>query len=87
MSYEAISLTMQSRKSQIVNRKSLTAQGKGQKMSTYTVVELLQQWKLGDLTAEQAMGYLLQQLVLWEPRLVALEKRLPPVEPARPVKS
>ena len=55
-------------------------------MSTYTVVELLQQWKLGDLTAEQGMGYLLQQLVLWEQRLLALEKRLPPVESARPVK-
>ena len=55
-------------------------------MSTYSFVELLQKWKLDELTAEQAMGYVLQQLAGWEQRQLALEKRLPPVEPSKNVK-
>src|SRR4051794_10044356 len=60
-----------------------STQGKVQKMSTYSFVELLQQWKLGDLTAEQAMGFLLQNMVVWEQRQLTLEKRLPPIESPR----
>ncbi len=49
-------------------------------MSTYTVLELLQKWKLGDLTAEQAMGYLLQILPAVVQRQTDMEKRLQYVE-------
>jgi hypothetical protein len=55
-------------------------------MSTHTIPELLQLWKLGELTAEQAMGYLLQNMVALEQRQLALEKRLPPAEPPRNAK-
>ena len=55
-------------------------------MSTYSFVELLQKWKLDELTTEQAMGYLLQNMAVWEQRQLALEKRLPPVEPPKNVK-
>jgi hypothetical protein len=41
---------------------------------------LLQKWKLGELTAEQALGYLLQNVLVLEQRQTAMEKRLPPLE-------
>ena len=49
-------------------------------MSTYTIPELLQKWKLGELTAEQALGYLFQNLVAQEKRHTDTEKRLQRIE-------
>ena len=49
-------------------------------MSMYTVVELLQKWKLGELTAEQALGYLLQNMPLLLQRLLEAEKRIQHLE-------
>ncbi len=49
-------------------------------MATYTIPELWQQWKLGELTAEQALGYLLQNIVAQEQRQTAIEKRIQALE-------
>ena len=49
-------------------------------MSTYSVVELLQKWKLGELTAEQALGYLLQNMSGLVQRLTDAEKRIQHLE-------
>ena len=49
-------------------------------MSTYSVVELLQKWKLGELTAEQALGYLLQNMSALVQRLTDAEKRIQHLE-------
>jgi hypothetical protein len=38
-------------------------------LSTYPVDDLLRRWERGDLTVEQAMGYLLQNVVMLSARL------------------
>lgn len=55
-------------------------------MSTYSIQELLRLWRQGKLTAEQAVGYLLQNLVSWYTQLADLERRVrqleqPPTKP------
>ena len=45
-------------------------------MSTHTIPELLQRWAKGDLTSEQAIGHILQNLLSLFQRLADLEKRL-----------
>ena len=55
-------------------------------MSTYTLPDLLKYWQLGELTAEQAVGHLLQNLLAIAQRLTEAEKRLrqleqPPFQP------
>ena len=49
-------------------------------MSTYSLPDLLQQWTQGNLTAEQAIGHLLQNLLPLMQRLADLEKRLRQLE-------
>ena len=49
-------------------------------MSTYSLPDLLQQWAQGNLTAEQAIGHLLQNLLTLAQRLTDLEKRLRQLE-------
>jgi len=49
-------------------------------MSTYSVPELLQKWTLGELTAEQALGYLLQNMSALLQRLTEAEKRIQQLE-------
>jgi hypothetical protein len=44
-------------------------------MSTYSVEQLLLIWRQEDMTAEQAVGHLLQHLVLVYERLRVLEKQ------------
>jgi len=48
---------------------------KGYKMSTYTLPDLISQWAKGDLTAEQAIGHLLQNLLAQVNRQVELSIR------------
>ena len=43
-------------------------------MSSYPLPELLRKWALGELTAEQAIGQLLQHLLAQAHQLAALEK-------------
>ena len=55
-------------------------------MSTYSLPDLLHQWVQGNLTAEQAVGHVLQNLLSLLQRLTDLEKRLrqleqPPLKP------
>ncbi len=55
-------------------------------MSTYSLPDLLQQWARGNLTADQAIGHLLQNLLTLAQRLTELENRLrqleqPPLKP------
>ncbi|MFN8491548.1 MAG: hypothetical protein U0350_28380 [Caldilineaceae bacterium] len=55
-------------------------------MSTYRPSELLQQWTQGNLTTEQAIGHVLQNLLMLAQHLTELEKRLrqleqPPLPP------
>ena len=57
-------------------------------MSAYTPLELLRRWQQEELTAEQAMGHVLQiiqafqqQLQAQQQRLRALEARLPSDSP------
>ncbi|MFN8486714.1 MAG: hypothetical protein U0350_03925 [Caldilineaceae bacterium] len=45
-------------------------------MSTYSLPDLLQKWQLGELTAEQMIGYLLQHLLALVESRAELEKRL-----------
>jgi hypothetical protein len=45
-------------------------------MSTYQLPELLQKWSRGELSAEQAIGQLLQHVQALGQRLAAIEKRL-----------
>lgn len=47
-------------------------------MSTYPLKKLLELWRLEELTAEQLLGYLLQQVIQLEQRLAQLEKLAPP---------
>ena len=49
-------------------------------MSTYSLPELLQQWIQGNLTTEQAVGHVLQNLLTLAQRLTELEKRLRQLE-------
>jgi flagellar biosynthesis chaperone FliJ len=44
-------------------------------MATDTAPDLLQQWSLGELTAERAIGQLLQHLQQTQQQLRALEQR------------
>lgn len=55
-------------------------------MSTHSIPELLSLWTKGDLTAEQAVGHLLQNLLALSQRLHVLEKRVHQLEqpPANP---
>lgn len=50
--------------------------------STYTLTELLRLWRLGDLTAEQAVGHLLQNLIPLYQRQSEQESRLRRLEEA-----
>ncbi len=45
-------------------------------MSTYSVEQLLTIWKQENMTAEQAVGHLLQHLALVYERVRVLERRL-----------
>ncbi|HMN31577.1 MAG TPA: hypothetical protein PKE45_25735 [Caldilineaceae bacterium] len=49
-------------------------------MSTYSITELMQRWRKGELTAEQAVGYLLQNLEEWFHWRTNVEKRLRQLE-------
>jgi hypothetical protein len=49
-------------------------------MSTYTIPDLIHQWAKGDLTAEQAIGHLLQNLLALFNRQTEFEKRLRQLE-------
>ena len=49
-------------------------------MSTYSLPDLLQQWAQGNVTAEQAIGHVLQNLLSLMQRLSDLEKRLRQLE-------
>ena len=53
-------------------------------MSTYSPPDLLQQWAQGNLTADQAVGHLIQNLIPLLHRLTDLEKRLRLLEQPRP---
>ena len=46
-------------------------------MSNYPIEELIARWKREELTAEQAIGQVLQVLHAQQQRLRALERRLP----------
>jgi len=55
-------------------------------MSTYSPLDLFHQWTQGHMTAEQAVGHVLQNLLIVVQRLSELEKRLrqleqPPLNP------
>lgn len=45
-------------------------------MSTYTIEEVLQKWKLEEITAEQAVGHLLQNLQHVSDRVSLVERRV-----------
>ena len=49
-------------------------------MSTYPATDLLRLWSQGEITPEQAIGHLVQNLVAVTQRLADLEKRLRQVE-------
>ncbi len=49
-------------------------------MATYSVTDLWQKWKLGELTVEQAFGFLLQNVLTLFDRQADQEKRLRAVE-------
>ena len=49
-------------------------------MSTYSLPDLLQKWKLGELPVEQAFGYLLQNVVALVQRQTETEKRVRELE-------
>lgn len=56
-------------------------------MSTYTIPDLLKRWIRGEMTAEQALGHVLQNLLALSGRLAEVEQRLeqleqPPSEPS-----
>ena len=51
-------------------------------MTTYPLPDLLRLWRKGELTAEQAMGYLLQNLVAVVQQQADHEKRLRQLEQA-----
>lgn len=45
-------------------------------MSTYPATDLLRLWSQGEITSDQAIGHLVQNLVAVSQRLTELEKRL-----------
>ena len=45
-------------------------------MSTYPLPELLHRWSLGQISAEQAIGHLVQNLLAITQRQTELEKRV-----------
>ncbi len=49
-------------------------------MSTYTLPDLIHQWAKGELTADQAIGHLLQNLLVLLNRQTEFEKRLRQLE-------
>ena len=49
-------------------------------MSTYSIPELLQKWKLGELTVEQALGHVLQNCLTLIQRQTETEKRVQQLE-------
>ena len=49
-------------------------------MSTYPLSELLHRWSLGELTAEQAIGHLMQHLQAQEKRLAEAVNRIHQLE-------
>ena len=49
-------------------------------MSTYPAPDLLRLWALGEVTPEQTIGHLLQNLVAVTQHLAELEKRLRLIE-------
>ena len=53
-------------------------------MSTYTPPDLWHQWQQGNMTAEQATGHVLQNLLTLAQRLNDLEKRLRQLEQPPP---
>ncbi|MEZ4735186.1 MAG: hypothetical protein R3E79_49455 [Caldilineaceae bacterium] len=52
-------------------------------MSTYPATDLLKRWALGEITPEQAIGHLVQNLVAVTQQLAELEKRLRQLEQQR----
>ena len=52
--------------------------------STYSLPDLLRKWAQGDLTAEQAIGHLLQNLLAMGNRQSEFEKRLRALEQPKP---
>lgn len=56
-------------------------------MATYPIPELLQRWARGEMSADQAAGYMLQHLLKLEQRVAELERalralgHLPPADP------
>ena len=53
-------------------------------MSTYRLAELLRRWARGQLTGEQAIGHLIQQVVAIGQRLDGIEQRLRQLEGSGP---
>ena len=53
-------------------------------MSTYSLPDLLHQWAQGNLTADQAVGHVLQNLPLLLQRLTDLDKRVRQLEQPHP---
>ena len=49
-------------------------------MSTYPLPDLLRRWSLGELTPEQTIGHLVQQLIAQSQQLAEVEKRLRQLE-------
>jgi hypothetical protein len=49
-------------------------------MSTYEIDDLLRRWERGDLTTEQALGYLLQNVTTLSVRLTAAEQAIRKLE-------
>ena len=56
-------------------------------MSTYSAPNLLRLWALGEVTPEQTIGHLLQNLVAVTQQLTELEKRLRLIERQLSVKT
>jgi hypothetical protein len=44
-------------------------------MSTYSISDLLHRWSLGERSAEQAIGHLLQQMLTLTNQVAELERR------------
>lgn len=52
-------------------------------MSTYSITTLLRLWKQNELTAEQAVGHVIQHLLTLTEKMTATEKRLNQLETGR----
>lgn len=55
-------------------------------MSTYSIGTLLRLWKQNEITAEQAIGYLMQHITALTERLTELEKRFRRLDQTYPEK-